>query len=59
MASWTRWLGWTALLVLVVPVLASSGCTAVNGPADWRSARRDSATDAPDSIDFNMISSTW
>lgn len=47
MASWTRWLGWTALLVLVVPVLASSGCTALNGPADWRSARRDSSNQAP------------
>jgi hypothetical protein len=48
MNSWKRTLGWAALLVLAVPLVASSGCTLLNGPSDWRSARRDPSSQAPD-----------
>jgi hypothetical protein len=48
MDSWTRILGWSALLVLVAPVLASTGCTLLASAEDWRSARRDSSQQAPD-----------
>ena len=48
MDSWTRTPGWAALLVLVVPLLASAGCTLLNGHADWRNARRDPSRQAPD-----------
>ena len=47
--SWLRALGWSALLLLVLPILASNGCTMLTGPgSDWRSARRDSSHQAPD-----------
>jgi hypothetical protein len=37
------------LLCLVLPILASSGCTMLGGSgSDWRSARRDSSQQAPD-----------
>ena len=48
MTSWKRTLGWMAVLVLAVPLASSSGCTLLNGPNDWRSARRDSSSQAPD-----------
>jgi hypothetical protein len=38
------------VLVLIVPLLASTGCTAWTSPGDWRSARRDSSRQAPDPI---------
>jgi hypothetical protein len=41
-------LGWVALLVLIGPLLASTGCTYLTSPNDWRSARRDSSGQAPD-----------
>jgi len=44
-----RMVGWGALLLLIVPILASTGCMMWNGPiTDWRSARRDSSGQAPD-----------
>jgi hypothetical protein len=43
-----RALGWTALLVLIAPLLASTGCTLLSKNGDWRSARRDSSSQAPD-----------
>ncbi|MCC6535678.1 MAG: DUF3750 domain-containing protein [Burkholderiales bacterium] len=44
-----RILGWTVLIVLVLPLLASSGCTIWGGPgSDWRNARRDPSGQAPD-----------
>ena len=43
-----RVLGYAALLVLIVPLAASSGCTLLNASTDWRSARRDSSRQAPD-----------
>ena len=48
MPSLKRALGYAALLVLVVPLAASSGCTLLNAGTDWRSARRDSSNQAPD-----------
>jgi hypothetical protein len=49
MRFFVRTLGWGALLVLVLPVLASTGCTMLNGAGgDWRTARRDSSGQAPD-----------
>ena len=49
MASWARALGWTALLVMVLPILAATGCTMLTGAgADWRNARRDPSNQAPD-----------
>jgi hypothetical protein len=45
-----RTIGWVALLVLIVPVLASTGCTLFTKPDDWRSARRDSSNQAPDPL---------
>jgi hypothetical protein len=48
MDSWTRILGWTAVGLLIVPLIASTGCTLLNGGGDWRSARRDSSNQAPD-----------
>jgi hypothetical protein len=41
-------LGWAALLMLLGPLLASTGCTYLTSPSDWRSARRDSSGQAPD-----------
>jgi hypothetical protein len=44
-----RVLGWGVLLLLLMPILASTGCTMWSGPGnDWRSARRDSSGQAPD-----------
>lgn len=44
-----RILGWWMLVCLVLPVLASMGCTMINAAGgDWRSARRDSSSQAPD-----------
>jgi hypothetical protein len=44
-----QFVGWGALVVLVLPLLASTGCTLLTGPgSDWRSARRDSSQQAPD-----------
>lgn len=48
MNSWKRVLGWVVVLVLAVPLVASSGCTLLNAATDWRSARRDSSNQAPD-----------
>src|SRR5688500_16154124 len=48
MDSWTRVMGWTAAGLLIVPLIASTGCTLLNGGADWRTARRDSSNQAPD-----------
>ena len=49
MASWARAAGWIALVVMVLPILAATGCTWLSGPgADWRNARRDSSNQAPD-----------
>lgn len=43
-------LAWIALLALVAPLLASTGCTLLTRPDDWRSARRDSSNQAPDPV---------
>jgi Protein of unknown function (DUF3750) len=48
MDSWLRALAWVALLFLIVPLVASTGCTFFNMHGDWRSARRDSSLQAPD-----------
>ncbi len=49
MVTWARALGWIALFVMVLPILAATGCTMLTGPgADWRNARRDSSNQAPD-----------
>ncbi|MCC7082143.1 MAG: DUF3750 domain-containing protein [Burkholderiales bacterium] len=45
-----RRIGWFALLALIVPVLASTGCALFNRPDDWRNARRDSSGQAPDPL---------
>jgi hypothetical protein len=48
MGFWMRRIGWFALLVRIIPLLSSTGCTLFSQPADWRSARRDSSNQAPD-----------
>jgi len=48
MVCWPRLLGFAAVLFLVAPLLASTGCTVLSSPHDWRSARRDSSGQAPD-----------
>jgi Protein of unknown function (DUF3750) len=48
MEAWMRVLGWTALLVLIAPLIASAGCTLLTASGDWRSARRDASDQAPD-----------
>jgi hypothetical protein len=46
---YARLLGWGAMLCLVLPIVASMGCTMLTGPgSDWRTARRDSSGQAPD-----------
>lgn len=45
---WSRLLFLFAAAVLIVPLLASAGCTLLDRPHDWRSARRDSSRQAPD-----------
>ena len=47
MEAWMRVLGWTALLVLIAPLIASAGCTLLTASGDWRSARRDASDQAP------------
>jgi len=47
--SMAKFVGWGMMLVLIVPILASTGCMMWNGPiTDWRTARRDSSGQAPD-----------